>query len=57
MVGQVEDRGAAGAERGEEGEVDVRVEAGAACLPERALAAVLAPVDGDVDSGRRRRHR
>jgi hypothetical protein len=41
VAGQVEDRAAAAAERGEEGDVDVGVEARAAGVPERALAGVL----------------
>ena len=55
VAGQVEGRGAAVAERGEEGDVDVGVEARAARVPERALDGVLAPVHGDFDvaGGRR----
>jgi hypothetical protein len=55
VAAQVEGRGAAVAERGEEGDADVGVEARAARVPERALAGVLAPVQGDFDvaGGRR----
>nr|CAB3474883.1 unnamed protein product [Digitaria exilis] len=48
VAGEVEHRRLALAERGEERYVDELVESGGACLFQRALVTVLAPVDGDV---------
>jgi len=47
VAGEVELRGLAVAERGQECYVEELVVAGVACVGQAALVAVLAPVDGD----------